>query len=253
MTAYARRLGARAVAVAPQAVDNAFWATPVAAARASGRSRPCSWGATYPRRGWRCSARPGSGARLGDARLEVVEGASPEQVRNSYAAADVLVIPSIATRHFLEPWGLVANEAMNQRLPIIATDAVGAAAGGLVRDGRNGLVVAAGDPDALARRPAHACRPIPALRARLGAQGAQDVAAYTHAAWADAFANALRGATERSGPLVACSTQPGRGLAAAPARCHRAMRRLLTTSRADPVPRRARRRERRQRDQQAPS
>ena len=30
VTAYARRLGARAVAVAPQAVDNAFWATPVA-------------------------------------------------------------------------------------------------------------------------------------------------------------------------------------------------------------------------------
>ena len=49
----------------------------------------------------------------------------PEQVRNSYAAADVLVIPSLATRHFLEPWGLVVNEAMNQHLPVIATDAVG--------------------------------------------------------------------------------------------------------------------------------
>jgi glycosyltransferase involved in cell wall biosynthesis len=106
-----------------------------------------------------------------------------------------VVIPSIATRHFLEPWGLVANEAMNQRVPIIATDAVGAVAGGLVRDGRNGLVVAAGDPDALAG----ALRIVhddPQLRAVLGANGAQDVAPYTHVAWAEAFAAALRDATE---------------------------------------------------------
>ena len=125
---------------------------------------------------------------------------APEQVRNSYAAADVLVIPSIATRHFLEPWGLVANEAMNQHLPVIATDAVGAAAGGLVRHERNGLVVRAGDPDALAA----ALRTLhddPALRARLGANAARDVAAYTHGAWADAFADALRSATGRA---IAC-------------------------------------------------
>jgi glycosyltransferase involved in cell wall biosynthesis len=144
------------------------------------------------REAWRRAALP-------DARLEVVGGATPEQVRNSYAGADVLVIPSIATRRFLEPWGLVANEAMNQHLPIIATDAVGAAAGGLVRDGRNGLVVAAGDPDALAE----ALRTLyadPTLRARLGANGAQDVAAYTHTAWADAFADALRSATAGAVP-----------------------------------------------------
>ena len=72
-----------------------------------------------------------------------------------YAAADVLVVPSIATRTFREPWGLVVNEAMNQGLPVIASDAVGAVAGGLVRDGRNGLVVRAGDSGALA----HAMRP----------------------------------------------------------------------------------------------
>ena len=61
-----------------------------------------------------------------------------------YAAADALVLPSIRTATFLEPWGLVVNEAMHQGTPVIASDAVGAAAGGLVRDGRNGLVVAAG-------------------------------------------------------------------------------------------------------------
>ena len=59
-------------------------------------------------------------------------------------------MPSIATRTFREPWGLVANEAMHAGLPVIATDAVGAAAGGLVRHERNGLVVPAGDASALA-------------------------------------------------------------------------------------------------------
>jgi glycosyltransferase involved in cell wall biosynthesis len=136
-------------------------------------------------------------AALDRAHLEVLTDATPEQVRNSYARAGVLVIPSIATRSFLEPWGLVANEAMNQRVPIIATDAVGAAAGGLVRDGRNGLVVPAGDADALATalRTLHGDG---GLRRRLGENGARDVAAYTHAAWADAFAKALRGATSGS-------------------------------------------------------
>jgi glycosyltransferase involved in cell wall biosynthesis len=198
VTAYAQRLGARAVAVAPQAVDNAFWAASVVAsgerpftALFVGRDVP-EKGLPVLREAWRRAA-------LTDARLEVVADAAPEQVRNSYAGADVLVIPSIATRHFLEPWGLVANEAMNQHLPIIATDAVGAAAGGLVRDGRNGLVVAAGDPDALAAalRALHAD---PALRARLGAKGAEDVAAYTYAAWADGFAKALHTATNGAVP-----------------------------------------------------
>jgi glycosyltransferase involved in cell wall biosynthesis len=195
VTAYAERLGARATAIAPQAVDNAFWSAPIETAPHPftalfvGRDVP-EKGLHVLRDAWRRAAHDG-------ARLETLSDASPEQVRNSYAQADVVVIPSIATRHFLEPWGLVANEAMNQRVPIIATDAVGAAAGGLVRDRRNGLVVPAGDADALAAalRTLHGD---PELRARLGETGARDVAAYTHAAWADAFAEALRGATSGS-------------------------------------------------------
>jgi glycosyltransferase involved in cell wall biosynthesis len=198
VAAYARRLGARATAIAPQAVDNAFWATPVETgehpftALFVGRDVPEKGLATL-RDAW-------ERAQLSGARLQVVDGVPPEQVRNSYAGADVLVIPSLATRHFLEPWGLVANEAMNQRLPIIATDAVGAAAGGLVRHERNGLVVPAGDADALAG----ALRTVhddPSLRAELGANGARDVASYTHTAWADGFAAALRSAT---GGAVPC-------------------------------------------------
>ncbi len=111
-------------------------------------------------------------------------------LRDFYAAADALVVPSIPTRTFREPWGLVVNEAMNRGLPVIASDAVGAAAGGLVRDGRNGIVVPAGDATALAA----ALRKLAAnadLRRRLGAQGAEDVAAYTFSAWADGFSRAL--------------------------------------------------------------
>jgi glycosyltransferase involved in cell wall biosynthesis len=114
----------------------------------------------------------------------------PAELRKLYAACDVLVVPSIATPTFREPWGLVINEAMNRGLAVIASDAVGAAAGGLVRDGRNGLVVPAGDSDALAgaiRRLAAD----PALRARLGGAGARDVRTYTYDAWAQGFSGAL--------------------------------------------------------------
>ncbi len=114
----------------------------------------------------------------------------PAQLREVYAAADVLVVPSIATRTFREPWGLVVNEAMNQRLPVIASDAVGAVAGGLVRDGRNGVVVPAGDPRALAGALRRLAADAP-LRAHLGAAGAADVRAYTHEAWAAGFSGAL--------------------------------------------------------------
>jgi glycosyltransferase involved in cell wall biosynthesis len=114
----------------------------------------------------------------------------PDQLRNFYGGADVLVMPSLPTPTFREPWGLVVNEAMNQRVPVIASDAVGAAAGGLVVDGRNGLVVPAGDVDALAG----ALRRLgddASLRARLGAAGAADVASYTPEAWADGVSGAL--------------------------------------------------------------
>jgi glycosyltransferase involved in cell wall biosynthesis len=115
---------------------------------------------------------------------------TPVELRNLYAAADALVVPSIPTRTFREPWGLVVNEAMNRHLPVIASDAVGAVAGGLVRDGRNGLVVGARDPGALAQALRRLAADAP-LRARLGAAGAQDVRAFTHDAWAEGFSRAL--------------------------------------------------------------
>jgi glycosyltransferase involved in cell wall biosynthesis len=104
-----------------------------------------------------------------------------------------VVLPSIPTRDFLEPWGLVVNEAFDREVPVIATTAVGAAAGGLVRHERTGLVVPAGDPAALADalRRLHAD---PALRQRLGTAGRAAMAAHDHHAWAAGMARALAAA-----------------------------------------------------------
>ena len=82
-------------------------------------------------------------------RVRFVGYVPSEQTINFYALAYVYVLPSITTATFKEPWGLVVNEAMNQGTPVIATEAVGAAAGGLVQDGVNGFVVPERDCNAL--------------------------------------------------------------------------------------------------------
>src|SRR5439155_1835173 len=89
-------------------------------------------------------------ARAAAAGAFVLGARDPAGLRNLYAGSDVVVVPSVPTRDFLEPWGLVVNEAFDQGVPVIATDAVGAAAGGLVQHERTGLVVPAGDAGALA-------------------------------------------------------------------------------------------------------
>jgi glycosyltransferase involved in cell wall biosynthesis len=115
---------------------------------------------------------------------------APAEVRTFLGRAGVLLVPSIATRAFREPWALVVNEAMHQELPVIATEAVGAAAGGLVRHERNGLIVPERDPGALAAALTRLAGD-PDLRAALGAHGARDVAAFTPGAWAAGMAAAL--------------------------------------------------------------
>lgn len=75
----------------------------------------------------------------------------PEKTLPYYAIAWVFGFPSITTPYFKEPWGLVVNEAFNQGVPVIATEAVGAAAGGLVQEGVNGFIVPERDSAALAR------------------------------------------------------------------------------------------------------
>ena len=111
----------------------------------------------------------------------------------AYATAELAVLPSVPTPRFREPWGLVCNEAMLQGRPVITTDAVGAAAGGLVRDLQDGLVVPAGDAVALARA-IDLLLGDTALRARLGAAAGAAVAPYTYEAMVDGFERALAAA-----------------------------------------------------------
>jgi glycosyltransferase involved in cell wall biosynthesis len=111
----------------------------------------------------------------------------------AYAAAAFTVVPSIATPRFKEPWGLVCNEAFEQGRPVIATTAVGAAAGGLVLDGRTGLVVAPGDIDALAAAIDRLLADAP-LRARLGGAARTAVAPFTYPAMAAGVGAALAAA-----------------------------------------------------------
>ena len=111
-------------------------------------------------------------------------------------ASDALVLPSVSTRSFKEPWGLVVNEAMNCRLPVIATDSVGAAAGGLVIHRETGLVVPQRDASALASAIEElACDKM--KRRSLGEAASARVLAWNYTAAADAFDAALAAATHQ--------------------------------------------------------
>lgn len=118
-----------------------------------------------------------------------------------YAASEFAVLASIATPRFREPWGLVCNEAMHQRRPVLASDAVGAAAGGLVRSGETGVVVPAGDPRALGDAIDRLLGD-PLLCRTLGERGEQEVAGYTYDAMADGFRRALETARRRRAPAA---------------------------------------------------
>jgi glycosyltransferase involved in cell wall biosynthesis len=223
VSAYVERQGARNVHVAPQSVDNAFWqaaATTPPAVRDWPGTADCRFlfvGRPAPEKGlavllgaWRearASERgaalvlagggsrlpPAAAGSLGELQTEgvlSVGALAPEALRDVYAACEVLVVPSIPTPTFREPWGLAVNEAMNRGLAVIASDAVGAAAGGLVRNGENGLVVAAGERGALAAAITRLAGD-PQVRAQMGAAGLRDVGGYTHDAWAEGFSRAL--------------------------------------------------------------
>jgi glycosyltransferase involved in cell wall biosynthesis len=227
VSSYVRARGARNVHVAPQSVDNEFWSSPDISPPSDPRwpadaevrflfvGRPAAekglvalvaaWSAIRSSCS-RSSASPtaalvlagvGPGSTGPEVRGEAqllplvsLDRLAPAALRDVYAACDVLIVPSIATRTFREPWGLVVNEAMNRGLAVIATNAVGAAAGGLVRDAVNGLIVPSADTTALAGAIARLAGDA-TLRASLGAAGARDVRAYSHDAWAEGFSRAL--------------------------------------------------------------
>jgi glycosyltransferase involved in cell wall biosynthesis len=92
--------------------------------------------------------------------------------------SDFLVLPSITTPRFKEPWGLVANEAMNRGRTVVASTAVGAAAGGLIVDRVTGLVVPEQNEEALASAMDELSRD-DQFRAGLGAEARRHVLAWS--------------------------------------------------------------------------
>lgn len=115
---------------------------------------------------------------------------SQEDVPGVLERARCLALPSITTKVHREPWGLVVNEAMHAARPVVATTAVGAAAGGLVVDGRNGHIV----PERCPRGLANALRLVCADKehaTELGVQARTDVERFSYAAMHRAFGDAI--------------------------------------------------------------
>jgi glycosyltransferase involved in cell wall biosynthesis len=124
-------------------------------------------------------------------RIRVVGQLTRDELVPWYAAADVLVLPSRT-----EPWGMTLNEGAAAGLPLVATDAVGAAHD-LIEHGVNGFRVPAGDPVALAdvmRMLAEDAE----LRRRAGERSRALVERFTPERWAEAVVSAAREAVRRS-------------------------------------------------------
>jgi glycosyltransferase involved in cell wall biosynthesis len=149
----------------------------------------------------------GAGSAEAELRAQVERLGISEQVRfvgyvpikesiTYYALAWTLILNSITVPQGKEPWGLVVNEAFNQGTPAIASDAVGAAAGGLVRDGETGLVVPERDVPALAQA-IQRMLDEPGLRERLSARAREVIATWDNEAMVKGFREAIEYVTAK--------------------------------------------------------
>ena len=131
-------------------------------------------------------------------RVRFVGYVASNQTMAYYAIAWVYVLPSITLPLLKEAWGLVVNEAMNQGTPVIASDAVGAAAGGLVVDGENGFVVPERDASAITRA-LNRVLGEPGLRDRLGESARRVVATWDNERMVRGFRDAIEYVTKTRG------------------------------------------------------
>lgn len=113
-----------------------------------------------------------------------------------YALADCFVLPSVQTAIFREPWGLVVNEAMSSGTPVIASGQVGAAAAGVVEDGKNGYVVPERNVGALADRLASLLDD-PEMAATFGTRARERIRQFDYERMVDGMAEAIETAVER--------------------------------------------------------
>ena len=204
---YARSLGVQLVETAPNAIDASIFEQ--AAVDRSGR-QGCTFlyaGRLDPEKGLDTLLEafrdvPGTlvlvGAGSDEQRLRGLAGdrvrfegpKSRDELVRYYGEADVFVLPSRS-----EPWGMVLNEAAAAGLPLVATEAVGAARD--LVDG-NGFRVPADDVPAL-RDALLRLAEDPELRRAYGARSRELARRFTPEAWADGVASAAGRARRRTG------------------------------------------------------
>lgn len=122
--------------------------------------------------------------------VEIVGYVPQDELPRELARARCLVLPSVTTELDREPWGLVVNEAMHAGVPVVASAAVGAAAHGLVDDGRNGFVVPERDSRSLAGALQRMVED-PALAAEMAVAAREDVAQFDYERMASGFESAV--------------------------------------------------------------
>jgi glycosyltransferase involved in cell wall biosynthesis len=131
----------------------------------------------------------------------VVFGGFVENLGDYLAAADLFVLPS-----FSEGLGSVILDAFEAGLPVLSTRIPGVV--DIVRDGENGLLVPAGDPDALAQA-MRRLRADAGLRERLAAAGRALAPRYSAGAMADRYLALYRELLDRAGPSRTASVRGG--------------------------------------------
>jgi glycosyltransferase involved in cell wall biosynthesis len=115
----------------------------------------------------------------------------PEETVVYYASAWVCILPSITLASGKETWGLVVNESFNQGVPVIVTNAVGAAAGGMVKNGINGFTIKEKDSVSLYK----ALRKIldePDLRDSMGQKAKKTISEWNNELMVMGFLNAIK-------------------------------------------------------------
>ncbi len=213
-------VGGQVIFTAPNAVDNAFFATQAQKTRAHASEfreklgLPARFilfaGRLVPEKGvfdlLEAYAKLESGLRSevglvfagdGVSRQELVRQAkriSPglvcfpgfaqrEDLAGLYAVAETLVLPTHS-----DPWGLVVNEAMACGLPIIVSSVAGCAAD-LVEDGWNGYIVPPRNSEKLSVAITSLLRQ-PELKQRMSARSLEHIQNYSPEACADGLATA---------------------------------------------------------------
>ena len=151
---------------------------------------------------------------LGD-RVTLRGRVSESELRDAYASADVLVLPSILdARGDTEGLGVVLLEAMSYGVPVIGSDLGGIT--DIVRDGETGLLVRPGAADRLAAALERLAQD-PRLAARLGEAGRKHVATAfgwpaIMAQWEECYAAAAAGTrTGIATPGGSAATPPRAG------------------------------------------